>query len=90
MAVGVELEQQEAVLHKEDAHGADRHQRQQYPGDMRLNPVHGEHRLMRLTSAFTQPRLVADVVNRVEGGGGENGVQQELYRHHGHVKLEHQ
>ncbi|MOA23203.1 hypothetical protein D3C78_1438080 [compost metagenome] len=57
---------------------------------MRLYPVHGEHWLMRLAATLTQPRLVADVVNRVEGGGRKNGIQQELNRHHGHVKLEHQ
>ncbi|MNN65917.1 hypothetical protein D3C81_1814610 [compost metagenome] len=41
-------------------------------------------------TTLAQPGFIADVVNRIKRGGREDGIQQELDRHHLNVKLKHQ
>ncbi len=90
LVIGGEPEQQQPVVHEKHGHRANRHQRQQQAGEMRLHPIHYQPRLTRRGAGRSQPDFIADVVNSVEAGGCQQRLQQKGWRYYGHIKAEYQ
>ena len=69
LAIGLQSEQQESVVHKEDAHAHQRNRHQDNPGQMGFNAIDGKQRPARLTLySLTQSRFIRHVVDGIETG----------------------